>query len=284
MKKAIIVLVLAILAAAAGYFAFQAGRSQEQAAHDSDKQEIPVREPVAETAMEPEARYPVPEIAPPTEPEPGPAQEPMTEPAPPEPPLPPITESDVTVAERLGRFIPEQSLDALFYMNNIIKRMVVTVDTLPQKKLPPRLLPVRPASGAFKVQMREGTPIISPRNDERYAPYIELIEAIDIGRATSFYVQHYPLFQKAYRLLGQTDYFNDRVVEVINHLLAAPETEGPIRLEQHINRYKYADPGLEALSAGQKIMIRIGPENAAIVKDKLLQVRRAVTTLPANQP
>jgi hypothetical protein len=38
--------------------------------------------------------------------------------------------------------------------------------------------------------------------------------------------------------------------------------------------YEFADPELEALSAGQKVLIRIGPENAALIKAKLRDLRR----------
>jgi hypothetical protein len=40
--------------------------------------------------------------------------------------------------------------------------------------------------------------------------------------------------------------------------------------------YQYADSELGALSAGQKAMIRIGPENAAVVKAKLREIRYRV--------
>ena len=40
--------------------------------------------------------------------------------------------------------------------------------------------------------------------------------------------------------------------------------------------YVYADPELESLSAGQKILVRMGPANAAVVKDKLRQIRGEV--------
>jgi len=45
--------------------------------------------------------------------------------------------------------------------------------------------------------------------------------------------------------------------------------------------YKFADPDLEALSAGQKILIRIGPDNAFRVKAKL-RVLKPLTTCFAN--
>ncbi len=39
-------------------------------------------------------------------------------------------------------------------------------------------------------------------------------------------------------------------------------------------RYEFADPHLQALSAGQKMMLRIGPENARRVKAVLADVRK----------
>ena len=48
---------------------------------------------------------------------------------------------------------------------------------------------------------------------------------------------------------------------------------GPIALVQPKALYQFADPELEKLSAGQKIMIRMGPANAAKVKAKLRQIR-----------
>ena len=44
--------------------------------------------------------------------------------------------------------------------------------------------------------------------------------------------------------------------------------------------YQFADPELEARSAGQKIMIRMGSENAARIKAKLQEVRRELTSEP----
>ncbi|MEJ2700374.1 MAG: DUF3014 domain-containing protein, partial [Desulfuromonadales bacterium] len=63
----------------------------------------------------------------------------------------------------------------------------------------------------------------------------------------------------------------------IDHLLAAPEVQGPIRVVRPSVRYKFADPDLEALSAGQKILIRMGPDNAAKVKAKLREIRQELT-------
>ena len=41
--------------------------------------------------------------------------------------------------------------------------------------------------------------------------------------------------------------------------------------------YDYADPALADLSAGQKMLLRMGPENEAKVKAKLREIKRALS-------
>ena len=53
--------------------------------------------------------------------------------------------------------------------------------------------------------------------------------------------------------------------------------QGPVKLVQPSVMYQFADRELEALSAGQKIMIRMGAENAARIKAKLKEMRRELT-------
>jgi flagellar biosynthesis/type III secretory pathway protein FliH len=93
------------------------------------------------------------------------------------------------------------------------------------------------------------------------------------------YVRLYPLFQQAYEELGNLDgYFNDRVIEVIDDLLATPEIIGPIALTQPHVMFEFADAELESRSTGQKLLLRMGPENAARVKAKLREFRERIAT------
>ncbi len=48
--------------------------------------------------------------------------------------------------------------------------------------------------------------------------------------------------------------------------------------------WEYADPELEARSAGQKLLLRMGNENAAIVRAKLRELRALVVTAPGPAP
>ena len=73
-------------------------------------------------------------------------------------------------------------------------------------------------------------------------------------------------------------YFNDRLVAVIDHLLDTPEVKGPIKLVVPHVLYEFADPALQERSAGQRAMLRIGPENAARLKAKMREVRAALVS------
>ncbi|HJW57873.1 MAG TPA: DUF3014 domain-containing protein [Burkholderiaceae bacterium] len=78
--------------------------------------------------------------------------------------------------------------------------------------------------------------------------------------------------------MGYPDgYFNNRLVAVIDHLLAAPEIEGPLALTQPHVLYEFADLDLELRSADHKIMLRMGMDNAAKIKAKLREIRSEVT-------
>lgn len=192
--------------------------------------------------------------------------------------LPPLAQSDDAVAEALRGLIGGSDPLALVNPQYPIQRFVATVDNLPRPRLALQVRPLKPAPGEFRPVERDGRLWLDERNHARYARYVDLAEAVDSEAAVALYVRWYPLFQQAYRELGYPDaHFNDRLVAVIDHLLAAPEVEGPLELVPYKGEYAFADPGLEGRSAGQKLMLRIGPENAAKVKAKLRDLRAALT-------
>jgi hypothetical protein len=81
------------------------------------------------------------------------------------------------------------------------------------------------------------------------------------------------LFQIAWEENGGQGQFNDRLLEVINHLLQTPDVPGPIQLTKYEAVYLFEDPELEAMTAGQKILVRMGSANAELVKEKLLELK-----------
>lgn len=199
-------------------------------------------------------------------------------------PLPALDASDADVANALLALAGSHALDGLLQRDQVIRRVVATVDALPRQSVGTNILPVRTPKGAFLVEQADGAITLSPRNVERYAPYMHVLESADPKALVGWYVGHYPLFQQAYRDLGYPNgYFNDRLVAAIDDMLAAPEPDAPVRLVQPKVFYRYADPGLEARSAGQKMLMRLGAADEAKTKAKLRQIRALLTgaALPA---
>jgi len=193
-------------------------------------------------------------------------------------PLPVLADSDAAMRDALAELLGKKSLTEFFYPDLMIRRIVATIDNLPRKKAPVRTMPVKPVPQPFAKGGTETNMVISPGNSKRYAAYVRIAQAVDARRLVDVYIRFYPLFQRAYEELGfPKGYFNDRLVETLDNLLDAPDIKGPIKLTQPKVMYEFADSDLEARSAGQKIMIRMGSENAARVKAKLREIRHEVT-------
>ncbi len=198
--------------------------------------------------------------------------------------LPSLRQSDPIVRTTLDELYRGQTVLLKLLRQNFIQRLVTTVDTLPGPQLQHKHLPVPPPEGRFLVSGTAEAPQTSSRNHERYARYVELAEKVDPELALQVYIHYYPLFQKAYEQLGyQSGYFNDRLVYVIDHLLKTPNPPDPILLSQPRVLYRYADPALEELSAGQKLLLRIGREQRFRIFQLLTTYHEKLTNLsPEN--
>lgn len=204
---------------------------------------------------------------------------------PPQAALPPLAAGEIPGAVRdlLG------SSSALVLTDDLVHRLAATVDNLGRERAPAGLWPVAPTGGRFTVEQAGDTTVIAAANAARYAPFVQLAEHVDAGSAARLYWRMYPLLQAAYRELGfPHGSFNDRLVRVIDLLLATPqpsqpiavtllEVKGPVASTRPWVRYEFADPGLQSLAAGQKILLRVGPDNERRLKSKLRELRSALT-------
>jgi len=188
--------------------------------------------------------------------------------------VPALNQSDQVVKDSLAGVLGLKPVDQFLVQENIVRHIVVTIDNMPRKKVAVDLRPVKPTPGETVIANQGDSTTLGAANYARYAPIIHLVETTDPKTLASVYFHLYPLFQQAYEDLGYPGrFFNDRLVEVIDHLLAAPEPQGPIELVQPKVFYQFADPKLEDLSAGQKLLIRMGPANERTLKAKLRDFR-----------
>ena len=224
------------------------------------------RQPVAETEVPPTA----PIAAPAT----GPAHPLAPLPAFQQAPLPPLEASDPLVVETAEKMLAGSAWRDLLQVDNAVRRWVITIDALPRERMVQRTSAARPVAGEFVVEGEAEALSLSSANYARYDSFVALAESVDPASLVGTYRRLYPLFQQAYTQLIRPDgYFNDRLVEVLDHLLATPEFPQDVHLSRPSVTYRYTDRELEAMSVGRKALLRMGPDHARRVKAVLESVR-----------
>lgn len=198
--------------------------------------------------------------------------------------LPGLDESDAYVRKALEDLLGRKGVLSYFVVDGFARRFVATVDNLANEQAPARIWPINPAPGQFDVETGPDGSVVTGKNSRRYAPLVKFVGQVDNRKAVALYVRLYPLFQQAYEELGYSGmYFNDRMIEVIDHLMATPDLPGPMKVKlveaKGATRplYQFEDPALERKSSGQKILLRLGRDNAATLKAKLAALRAELT-------
>jgi hypothetical protein len=181
---------------------------------------------------------------------------------------------NLSATEQVATLIGTPRFEAMFVPEDFVRKLVATVDSLGRDDVAARMNPAKPPDGSFVTAGEGDALVLGGANFARYTGWVELVDSLDTGATVALYRRLYPQFQKAYEELGNPEgYFNDRVIEVIDHLLSAPAAPATIALAQPSVYYVFADPALEAESAGRKLLLRMGPGNAARVRAKLKQIR-----------
>ncbi len=205
-----------------------------------------------------------------------------------------LDQAEGAIVQALSALLGTMPGASMVRRDDFVRRAVATIDNLGRAHAAPRLWPVNPMAGKFSVEQADGRQVVSQANSVRYSAFVAFAQSLDSARAATLYKQNYALFQVAYKELGYPrTYFNDRLVAVIDQLLATPEPAGPLAVKltevkgevastQPWTRYEFADPQLEALPAGSKALLRMGPDNARKLKAKLREFRSAIATGPGK--
>jgi hypothetical protein len=260
-NKPVIGVAAAVIVIAAGAVYFLHGRRQTAAPETA----APVAEAPA-SAAEPAIEHPLP-----TNTESAAA------------PLPELNESDAPLRDALAQLLGADGV-SLLRPEAMVRNLVVTIDNLPRQKVAVDKRPTTPPSSIFLANGDELHATLDPQNYARYNTWVAVVAKLDMAKLARVYIHFYPLFQQAYQNLGYPNgYFNDRLVQVIDVLLATPQPTPPIELSRPNVMYTFADPSLEARPAGQKLLLRMGPENAAAIKTKLMELRTIITAAPPKK-
>lgn len=214
---------------------------------------------------------------------------PPLEPLPPDQEPPALDESDVPLQQSLDEMIGAGPLEQVLIPDELVRRAVVFIDNLDRRPIRMRHWPLRHVPGPPQiVTAPDGGSLWSLDNSARYAPYVQALESISPSGFAGVYRRYYPLLQQAWEELGHAgSSFHERLLQVLDHLLATPRVTYPLELKREKVLYQFADPRLEALSWGQKAILRAGPGHRPRIDAMLRELRAAVVATaeaPASGP
>ena len=239
------------------------------------------------TGIWPLEEKPAPAVTtPPPAPPPAPIvaeiEEPTPQPPPPAPaaapveePLPRLEESDDAVRDALGDIPLGTAGQQYLIPGNIIERSTSLIYLMAQGDVPYKLLPVSRPKAAFPFSDDGEQVVADPAGFERYDALTEWIESLDLESLLSSLEWFIPLFREAWSYYGENPAaFDMAVVMTLDLMIATPEVDlSGARLTRKEAVWIFEDPAIEGLWPIQKQMLRMGPENAKILKAKAAEAR-----------
>jgi len=233
-------------------------------------EDAPTKPPVPVVAPAPAPEAVVPEIEEPATPEPRP-----TPPVPAEEPLPQLEESDNAVRDAVAD-IPLGTVGQQYLIpGNIIERSASVVYLMAQGDVPYKLLPVSRPKAAFAIS-DDGTQVVTdPAGFERYDALAQWLQSLDVASLLSSTEWFIPLFRQAWSYYGEDPAaFDMAVVMTLDLIITTPDVDlSEARLIRREAVWIFDDPAIEALAPIQKQVLRMGPDNAEIVKAKAAEAR-----------
>ena len=231
------------------------------------------RGPVAVPEQEASGERPAPIALPqPAEEEPEPESEE------PEVVLPALSESDVFAREALGQLSQHPGLASFLLTDELVRKIVAAVDNIAEGENPSRHFPYLAPEEKFGVVHRSPQGFLDPRSYHRYNVIASAFASMDAQGLATLYRNAKPLMEEAYVELGYQDQqFEDALRKAISILLQTPVVEDRITLRADSVNYTFAESRLEALSPGQKQLLRTGPENTKRVQSKLRELAAALS-------
>lgn len=198
-----------------------------------------------------------------------------------EPPLPPIVEapktlddSDIVVEEAVGDV--SEAVAEWLKPDALIQKWVLMVKSAAEGKVIVKNRPVDLKLTPFVVD-EVGSIASIGDNNARGEKLIHAITAINPQLLARYYKAWLPLFESAYKQLGESGGFDSRFKQAIDNILNTdPYAAVDAELVRPSVYYRYADEQLEDASELEKSLWRLGPDNTVELQEFLRDVRSAM--------
>jgi hypothetical protein len=190
--------------------------------------------------------------------------------------LPPLDSTDALVRELINGLSSHPVVASWLTTDRLIVNFVTVTSRIADGQTPVAELKAIGPVAPFRVRSTRGGAAIDPASYRRYDRYAQAVGAIDAIGAARVYQTLKPRIDEADRNFGGSGTFDTELERAIVELLKVPVVEGEVALQPAGIGYAYADPRLEGLSAAQKQLLRMGPDNVRTIQGKLREIATAL--------
>ncbi len=143
-------------------------------------------------------------------------------------------------------------------------------DPRAKKKAPKRKASRRKGKGGPPLPEHHGRVFVTPKAFARYDGITQTFTSVDADAAGKAYGQVRPYFDAAFAEIGKPGkHFDEVLVAALHRLVEVKFPEGEVELVPKGAVYAYKDPALEGLSAAEKHLLRMGPDNGKAIQASL---------------
>jgi hypothetical protein len=192
--------------------------------------------------------------------------------------VPPLDDSDPLVRQLVGKLSSHPRVAAWLTTDGLIRNFTVVVANISEGRSPSTHLRSVNPGGSFSVSARGGAQLVDARSYQRYDSLADAVASVDPAGSARLYATLKPRIEEAAAELGYAPGSFDRMLEKsIVSLLSTPDGASGVAVHPRgAVGYAYADEGLESLNNAQKHLLRMGPRNARLIKDKLREIAAAL--------
>ena len=192
----------------------------------------------------------------------------------------PAGDADAEARAALGPASGETGWSGWLTTPGLLVRAVAAVAAVAEGDSPRPLLAFLAPSGAFAVVERDGGAWVAPHTFARYDGVGRVARSLDAAALAHGYRMLAPFVDAAYAELAPPGArFDAALSRALQRLSAVPVPDGPVRVVPRPRGapWDFADPRLQALSAAEKHLVRLGPANQRAVQAKLRELQEALS-------
>jgi len=169
---------------------------------------------------------------------------------------------------------------------DLVRRLAAAVDCIANGTSPRDSLSFLSPKKKFAVKKVKGALCIDPKGYSRYDLVAGVVDSIDARAAGALIKDMNPYFQAASKELGAPPRnFQATLTKAVKELLKTPVVKRDIPLKEKVISFAIAplpDVQLEDLTAAQKHLLRMGPQNTVKIQAKLRDLALGLG-VPADQ-